>query len=103
LCAATINVLFRDFHNFMNTILRFLFFISPVMWEPSKDNKLMNFVMMINPFAYILNGYRDTLLYGFNLKESLVPGIIFWAVSIIMFVIGCALIEKFRYKFIDTL
>ena len=103
LCAATINVLFRDFHNFMNTILRFLFFISPVMWEPSKDNKLMNFVMTINPFAYILNGYRDTLLYGFNLKESIVPGIIFWAVSIIMFVIGCALIEKFRYKFIDTL
>lgn len=103
LIASTINVLFRDFHNFMNTILRFLFFVSPVMWLPNEDNRLLRILEMINPFAYILNGYRDTLLYSWSLKDNLIPGIIFWVVSIVMFVVGCVLLEKLRNRFIDTL
>ena len=103
LIAATINVLFRDFHNFMNTILRFLFFVSPVMWEPAQDNKLMNVVMTINPFAYILRGYRDSLLYGVSVQKDLVPGLIFWGLTGAMLLVGCALLQKFRHRFIDTL
>ena len=103
LIASTITVLFRDFHNFMNTILRFLFFISPVMWEPSKDHRLLNLIMTINPFAYILNGYRDSMLYGWHLRDHLVSGAIFWGVTIVMFAVGCSLLQKFRYRFIDTL
>ena len=103
LIAATINVLFRDFHNFMNTILRFLFFISPVMWEPAKDSRLLQLIMTVNPFAYILNGYRDTLLYGWHFKDNLVPGLIFWGVTLVMLAVGCSLLQKFRRRFIDTL
>ncbi len=103
LIAATINVLFRDFHNFMNTILRFLFFISPVMWEPAKDSRLLQLLMTVNPFAYILNGYRNTILYGWQFRENLVPGLIFWAITLTMLFVGCSLLQKFRYRFIDTL
>ena len=64
LFASSINVLFRDFHNLSGTALRLLFYISPVMWRPDKDNVIMNTIAKFNPFAYILNGYRDTILYG---------------------------------------
>ena len=103
LIASTVNVLFRDFHNFSNTALRFLFFISPVMWEPSKDNGLLMLIMKLNPFAYILNGYRDTILYGWNFSENLTTGLIFWAISIAMFIAGCILHMRLRLKFIDLL
>lgn len=103
LISSTVTVLFRDFHNFSNTIFRFLFFISPVMWEPDGDSKLFNILMTVNPFAYILNGYRDTILYGWSLSENLVPGIIFWAITILMFLIGCVIHMRFRHKFIDML
>ena len=103
LIASTINVLFRDFHNLSNTAMRFLFFISPVMWEPSEDSAFLNLIMKLNPFAYILNGYRDTILYGWNLADNLESGIIFWAISIAMFVAGCVMHMRMRHKFIDTL
>lgn len=103
LIASTVTVLFRDFHNFANTAFRFLFFISPVMWEPAEDSRMLNLLMKLNPFAYILNGYRDTILYGWSLADNLDTGLIFWAISIVMFVVGCVLHMRFRYKFIDML
>ncbi len=103
LIASTVNVLFRDFHNFSNTVMRFLFFISPVMWEPPKDSTVLTIIMKINPFAYILNGYRDTILYEWSFKENIETGIIFWAISVAMFIAGCVLHMRMRHKFIDTL
>lgn len=103
LISSTINVLFRDFHNFSNTAFRFLFFISPVMWEPSDNNRLLVMIMKLNPFAYILNGYRDTILYGWHLADNIDTGLIFWAITIVMFVAGCVLHMRLRHKFIDML
>ncbi len=103
LISSSINVLFRDFHNFSNTALRFLFFISPVMWQPSKDDAFLNVFMKINPFAYILNGYRDTILYGWSFSENLETGLIFWAITAAMFITGCVMHMRLRHKFIDLL
>ena len=103
LIASTVNVLFRDFHNFTNTAFRFLFFVSPVMWEPSDDSKLLTIIMKINPFAYILNGYRDTIVYNRVPSENLDACLIFWAISIVLFITGCVLHMRLRHKFIDTL
>ncbi len=103
LISSSINVIFRDFHNFSNTALRFLFFISPVMWKPADDNKFLMIFMKINPFAYILNGYRDTILYGWTLSENIETGLIFWVISIAMFIAGCVMHMRLRHKFIDLL
>ena len=103
LFASTINVLFRDFHNFSNTAMRFLFFISPVMWQPDGDNKILNLIMKLNPFAYILDGYRDAILYGRDFAANLDAGIIFWVITIVMFLVSCVVHMRFRHKFIDLL
>lgn len=103
LFASTINVLFRDFHNFSNTAMRFLFFISPVMWEPDGDNRLLTVIMKINPFAYILGGYRDSILYGRDILANIDAGIIFWVITLVMFFVGCVVHMRFRHKFIDLL
>ena len=103
LFASTINILFRDFHNFSNTIFRFLFFVSPVMWEPAEDSAVLNVIMKINPFAYILNGYRDAILFGRDFSANIDACIIFWVITVLMFVVGCVLHMRMRHKFIDLL
>ena len=103
LFASTINVLFRDFHNFSNTAMRFLFFISPVMWEPDGDNVFLTLIMKINPFAYILGGYRDSILYGRDFLANLDASVIFWVITLVMFIVGCVVHMRFRHKFIDLL
>ncbi len=103
LFASAVNVVFRDFHNISNTVMRFLFFISPVMWEPAKDNAVLNIVMKINPFAYILAGYRDCLLYGRDISANIDSALIFWAITVVMFAFGCFVHTRLRHKFIDLL
>lgn len=103
LFSSTINVLFRDFHNFSNTAMRFLFFISPVMWEPDGDNVFLSVIMKINPFAYILGGYRDSILYGRDFLANLDAAVIFWVITLVMFIVGCVVHMRFRHKFIDLL
>lgn len=103
LFASSINVLFRDFHNLSNTALRLLFYISPVMWRPDKDNAIMNAIAKVNPFAYILNGYRDAILYEWSLADSIQSGLIFWGIAITLFILGCVLHMRLRNKFIDSL
>lgn len=103
LISSAVNVLFRDFHSLSSVFFRFMFFVSPVMWLPDKDNEIINIIMKLNPFAYILDGYRDTLFYGWSLAESLETGLIFWTISIIMFIAGCVLHTRVRHKFIDML
>ena len=73
------------------------------MWQPAKDDAFLNIFMKINPFAYILNGYRDTILYGWNFAENLETGLIFWAITIAMFITGCVMHMRLRHKFIDLL
>ena len=103
LFSSTINVLFRDFHNFSNTAMRFLFFVSPVMWEPDGDSVALSVIMKLNPFAYILGGYRDSILYGRDFAANIDAAVIFWAITLVMLFVGCFVHMRFRHKFIDLL
>lgn len=103
LIGSSITVIFRDYHNIFSFVIRMMFFISPAMWNPDESNKVIRIIMMINPFAYIINGYRNAVFYSESLLLPLTNGIIFWAVSIVMFIAGCLLHTKLRRKFIDLL
>ncbi len=103
LIGSSITVIFRDYHNIFSFAVRMMFFVSPAMWNPDTSNKVIYVINMINPFAYIINGYRNALFYSEPLTGSLTSGIIFWALSIVMFLVGCQLHMKLRHKFIDLL
>lgn len=103
LISSSINILFRDFHNLSSTFFKFMFFISPVMWQPSADNELLTTLTKFNPFAYILTGYRDALFYGWNISDNIETGLIFWVIAIAMFIVGCILHTRVKHKFIDML
>ena len=59
--------------------------------------------MKLNPFAYILDGYRDAILYGRDFAANLDAALIFWAITIVMFLVSCVVHMRFRHKFIDLL
>lgn len=103
LFGSSITVLFRDYHNLFNNIMRMMFFLSPAMWNPDTSITVIRYMMLINPFAYIITGYRNALLYSEPLMNSFENGIIFWIISITIFITGCLLHMKLRHKFIDLL
>lgn len=103
LIASAIVVVFRDFQKIMASIIRLLFYITPVVWVQDNLPENLRFILKLNPFAYIIDGYRDSLLYGRSLMWHWKQGMFFWILTIIMFIIGCHIHMKFRKQFIDLI
>ena len=103
LFVSAITVLFRDFQKLMISVIRLLFYLSPVLWSYDNLEPWIRSVLNLNPFAYIISGYRNCILYGVGILDSWQQGCCFWAFTIILFVLGCSIHMRFRNRFNDLI
>ena len=103
LLVSAITVVFRDFQKIMTSIIRLLFYLSPVVWVQDDLPENLKFALKLNPFAYIIEGYRDSILYGRSLMWHWKQGFYFWCITILLFIVGCNIHMRFRKKFIDLI
>src|SRR5690625_81242 len=60
-----ISVFIRDIDHLTKHVVRLLFYASPVIWEGSRlAGSKYEFIVDLNPIAFIIDAYRDVLLYG---------------------------------------
>ncbi|MGL4790280.1 MAG: ABC transporter permease [Anaerotignaceae bacterium] len=103
LFASAITVIFKDFQKIMSSVIRLLFYMTPVVWVQDNLPLKLQFLLKLNPFSYIINGYRDSLLYGIGLDAHWKQGVYFWCFTIVLFVVGCNVHMKFRKQFMDLI
>ncbi|PGM56721.1 ABC transporter permease [Bacillus sp. AFS053548] len=106
LFTSTLSTMIRDIHLFIQSFTRMLLYLTPILWEPSRGSgasKILFFIMKLNPFYYIVEGYRGALLYGHSDIIFSKYTVYFWAVLIIIFTIGSIFHIKFRKQFVDFL
>ena len=101
---SALNTIIPDVSHFISSSMQVLFWISPILWNfDSIDPKYAN-ILMLNPLAYIVDGFRAVYIsshswFNFAPKTSL----IFWAVTIVLFVYGNYVFGKAQKEFADTL
>ena len=87
-------------------LLQFGIWMCPIMY----DEKLffskapwVSLVLKLNPFYYIVAGYRDSMITGspFWMRPKL--GIYFWGLTIVIFFAGLRFFGKLRPHFSDVL
>lgn len=99
---STVVVIFRDYKAFFSAIMRILFLATPVLWVSSSFNpELIGFVQL-NPFYYIIEGYRSAFLPGAAPMDRNLT-IYFWSITALLLVVGSILHIKYRDRFIDFL
>lgn len=103
LVISSITVLFKDWQKILNSVLRLLFYISPVVWNTETLDKGLLKIIKLNPLYYLLDGYRNSLLYSDKLIGSVNDVVYFWCFTIILFLLGCRTHMKFRKYFIDMI
>lgn len=103
LFASAITVVFRDFQKFMNSVIRLLFYLSPVVWNQESLPDNLRFVLRLNPLAYIIDGYRESVLYNHNLLFHWKQGIYFWVFTLALFAFGCTVHMRLRRQFMDLI
>lgn len=93
---------FPDMSYIITIVMRVLFFMTPIFWDPSKMGGNFAFIVKLNPFAYIVNGYRDSVLYNIPFWNHPCQTLYFWAFTGIIYIIGIIVFKRLRPHFADV-
>jgi teichoic acid transport system permease protein len=103
---SAINVFFKDMTQIIGICLQFGMWMVPIMWAPEMFKNFPSWLptlLKLNPFYYIVAGYRDSMLTGNWLIERPTLGLYFWSVTIVLMLIGLKVFKKLRPHFSDVL
>lgn len=100
---ASIVVFFKDLGQIIAIILQFGMWLTPIMWSIDIMPARFLGIIKMNPMYYIVDGYRNAMIYGQPLFYDVKLTLYFWVVTISLFVIGIVLFRKLRPHFADVL
>ncbi len=101
LCSA-LNVFFKDTAQIVTVLLQIGVWATPVFWNIKMFPENIQAILLQNPLAYIVNGYRNTFINHIPFWEQ--SGAFgFWITTIIMILIGAFVFQKLRPHFADVL
>lgn len=103
---SAINVFFKDMAQIVSIILQFGMWLTPIMYHESLFTDKAPWaitVLKLNPFYYIVAGYRDSMLTGNWFWERPTLTIYYWVVTIAVGLIGLKVFKKLRPHFSDVL
>lgn len=99
---SSIYLFFPDIYNIVGIITHALLFLSPVFWNMQGLEIRDQFILKLNPLYYIVNGYRESLIYHQGFWTHPVLTIYFWSFCLIALIIGVAVFKKLRPHFADV-
>ena len=85
LCSA-VSVFFKDFGQGVAIILNIFTWVTPILWDFAIVPEKFQIIFKINPMFYIVNGFRESILYGVSIFEHPYNALYFWALVIILWV-----------------
>ncbi len=102
---STISVLVRDYRILLQSVMRMLFYLSGVLFNFETGAFPAPFVriLQLNPFFYIISGFRQSMLSQGWFWERPTLNIIFWGFVLFFLLVGSHLHYKFRSRFVDLI
>lgn len=101
LITSVLTMLARDFEKMLSSMVRLLFYLTPILWSMHGMPEIYQDILKFNPILYVVNGFRDSILYEINFWERPLHMAFFWALNLVLLVWGCDLQYKYRKKFKD--
>ena len=103
---SAVNVFFKDMAQIVSICLQFGMWLTPIMYQETMfADKAPWFVtiLKLNPFYYVVAGYRDSMLTGNWFWERPKLGIYFWVVTLVIGLVGLRVFNRLRPHFSDVL
>jgi ABC-type polysaccharide/polyol phosphate export permease len=98
---SSLYLFFPDVKILIDIALRLLFFITPIFWDLSSLPRSIHFIFKLNPFYYLVTGYRNCLINNIGFWQQPELTCYFWSVSIVLLAFGLYLYNRFRPNFPD--
>ena len=103
---ASVNVFFKDMAQIVGIFLQFGIWLSPIMYHESMFTDRIPWIetlFKINPFYYIVAGYKDSMITGNWFWERPKLTLYYWAFTLIVLLGGLKMFKKLRPHFSDVL
>jgi len=100
---SSISLFFPDINYIITITMRVLFFFTPIFWDPKGMPNEFLIYFRFNPMFYIVDGYRESLLYGIPFWIHHQNTMYFWSITIGFFVLGVFVFKRLRPHFADAL
>ena len=103
---SAVQVFFKDMAQIVGICLQFGMWLTPIMYQETMfADKAPWFVtiLKLNPFYYVVAGYRDSMLTGNWFWERPKLGIYFWVVTLVIGLLGLRVFKRLRPHFSDVL
>ncbi|WP_034526754.1 ABC transporter permease [Secundilactobacillus oryzae] len=102
---SAVSILVRDFHVLLQSFMRMLFYMSGVLFNFETDSFPAIFVriLQLNPFFYIVSGFRQSMVGKVWFWEQPTLTIVFWLIVLFFLLVGSHLHYKFRSRFVDLI
>ena len=104
---SAVTTLVPDFSNLLSILMQLFFWATPVVWGLTQlaGHEMILRVMKCMPFTYLVTSFRETFMGG---TDIVVAGhgaytIIFWVITIGMFIWGNHVFKKNKKDFADVL
>ena len=103
LITASLNVFTRDVGQVIGLISQFGFWMTPIFWKASALPYKYQVLIKLNPFYYITEGYRYSLLNKVGFWEHPYWTLGFWVATLLILMTGILVFEKTNKHFADVL
>lgn len=104
---AAVSTLVPDFSNLLGIIMQLFFWATPIVWNLNMIAEHHTILRVIKclPFSYLVTGIRECFMPGDNVITSGygVYTLIFWCITIFMFIWGNYIFKKSKKDFADVL
>lgn len=99
---ASITAIFPDYKPAVKAAMRSLFWFSGAIWNIDMLPTVVANILRINPFFYVINGMRDSIIGDTWFYQHPLETIAFWLLVIIILVISTHIFLKYRDRFVEN-
>lgn len=94
-----------DFANLLNILIQLCMWFTPIIWNLTMLDGWLSSIFKAFPFTYLVEGFRQAFIASSTIitEHNFLFTIIFWVVTILMFVWGNSVFKKNKKDFADVL
>jgi lipopolysaccharide transport system permease protein/teichoic acid transport system permease protein len=100
---SSVSIFFPDIHYIITIVMRVLFFFTPIFWSATEVPSTFSTFFRLNPLYYLVNGYRDSFLYGIPFWHHRTDTIYFAGLTFFFLIMGAIVFKRLRPYFAEMI
>lgn len=100
---SSLNVFVKDIRHITQILMRVGFWFTPIFWKVDHLPGPLKTIVKLNPAFYLVQGYRDSLIYETWFWDKPVLTLYFWVLTGVVFFFGAVIFRRLSPHFADVL